>query len=124
MLLQSTGKDFTIDVEVPHDGVWNLVWNYANARGSLYSELTCGIRMLYVDGKKIGINVFPNRHYAGGAPGAYATDGWDMWGWTIPEKLDLKAGKNTLVLKIESDSDNMSRAVNDFIIKGYSLTKY
>ena len=80
--------------------------------------------MLYVDGKKIGINVFPNRHYAGGAPGAYATDGWDMWGWTSPVSLELKAGKHRLVLKCESDADNMSRKVNDFMLKGYSLVSH
>jgi hypothetical protein len=124
MLLHKTGKDFKVVVEVPEDGQWMLSWNYANARGSLYSELTCGIRMLYVNGEKAGINIFPNRHYASGMAQTYLTDGWDMWGWTTPEKLDLKAGKNTLVLKIESDSDNMSRTVNDFMIKGYSLTKY
>ena len=123
MVLQSTGTDFVIYVEVPEDGVWNLSWYYANARGSLYSELTCGIRMLYVDGQKAGINVFPNRHFAGGSPAAYATDGWDYWGWTTPQSLELKAGKHRLVLKCESDADNMSRKVNDFKLKGYSLIR-
>lgn len=122
MLLHSAGKDYSIVIEVPHDGVWSLSWNYANGRGSLYSDLTCGIRMLYVDGRKAGLNVFPNRHYAGGEPDAYTTDGWDLWGWTSPVKLDLTAGKHKLVLRCESDADNMSRKVNDFMIKGYSLT--
>lgn len=124
MVLYKDGKDFKVVVDVPEEGEWMLSWNYANARGSLYSELTCGIRMLYVNGEKVGLNIFPNRYHAAGMAPSFLTDGWDMWGWTIPEKLDLKAGKNTLVLKIESDSDNMSRTVNDFIIKGYSLTKY
>jgi hypothetical protein len=122
MLLGQSGKDFTIEMTVPHDGVWNLSWNYANGRGSLYSDLTCGIRMLYVDGQKHSINIFPNRKDAGGAPGAYATDGWDLWGWTSPEKIALKAGKHKLVLKCESDADNMSRKVNDFMLKGCRLT--
>lgn len=122
MLLQSIGKDFTVSVDIPHDGDWMLTWNYANARGSLYSELTCGIRMLYVDGKKVGINVFPNRYYAGGEPKTAMTDGWDMWGWTVPEKLSLKAGKHTLTLRCESDADNMSKLINDFMLKGLCLT--
>jgi hypothetical protein len=79
--------------------------------------------MLYVDGHKAGINVFPNRHFAGGSPAVYATDGWDYWGWTSPQGLELKAGKHRLVLKCESDADNMSRKVNDFKLKGYSLTQ-
>ena len=121
MLLQSEGKDYKLVIEVPYEGLWSLSWNYANGRGSLYSDLTCGIRMLYVDGQKIGLNIFPNRHYAGGEPDSYSTDGWDMWGWTSPMKLHLSAGRHTLVLRCEGDADNMSRKVNDFMIKGYSL---
>lgn len=29
------------------------------------------------------------------------------WGWTSPEKLNLKAGKHTLTLRMEPDADNM-----------------
>ena len=122
MLLQSDCKDYKLVIEVPYDGLWSLSWNYANGRGSLYSDLTCGIRMLYVDGQKQGLNIFPNRHYAGGEPDSYSTDGWDLWGWTSPFQLKLSAGKHTLVLRCEGDADNMSRKVNDFMIKGYSLT--
>jgi hypothetical protein len=122
MLLGQSGKDFVVEVTVPHDGIWNLSWNYANARGSLFSDLTCGIRMLYVDGQKIGIDVFPNRHYASGSPGTYSTDGWDLWGWTSPLKLNLKEGKHKFTLRCESDADNMSLIVNDFMLKGCRLT--
>ena len=122
MLLGRSGKDFIVEVTVPHDGCWNLSWNYANARGSLFSDLTCGIRMLYVDGKRHGIDIFPNRHGASGSPVAYATDGWDIWGWTSPVKLDLKAGTHKFTLRCESDADNMSRQVNDFMLKGCRLT--
>lgn len=121
MLDIKSGRDFSVTVDVPNDGVWSLSWNYANARGSLYSDQTCGIRMLYVDGKKAGISVFPNRNYASGSAGAYATDGWDMWGWTSPQKLDLSAGKHTLKLVCESDSDNMKRTINDFMLKGLKI---
>ena len=122
MLIGQSGKDFTIEMTVPHDGVWNLSWNYANGRGSLYSDLTCGIRMLYVDGKKHGIDIFPNRKDAGGAPGTFATDGWDLWGWTSPVKVGLSAGTHKFTLRCESDADNMSRNVNDFMLKGCRLT--
>lgn len=80
LLLGQSGKDFVIEMAVPHDGVWNLSWNYANTRGSLFSDLTCGIRMLYVDGNRYGIDIFPNRKDASGAPGTFATDGWDLCG--------------------------------------------
>ena len=122
MLQATTGEEFKVTLDVPHEGDWMLSWNYANARGSIYSELTCGIRMLYVDGVKYGINVFPNRGYASGSAGSQATDAWDMWGWTTPEKIHLTAGRHTFVLRPESDADNMSLKVNDFLIKGISLT--
>ena len=77
--------------------------------------------MLYVDGKKVGLNIFPNRNYLGGEPDGHTTDGWELWGWTSPVKVYLKAGKHTLILKCESDADNMSVKVNDFMLKGYRL---
>ena len=123
MLLHKTGRDFEVVAEVPEEGYWMLSWHYANARGSLYTDLTCGIRMLYVNGEKVCINVFPNRYYTDGMAQSYLSDGWDLWGWTSPEKMKLKAGKNILTLKIEPDADNMSRSVNDFMLKGYSLIK-
>lgn len=90
--------------------------------GSLFSDLTCGIRMLYVDDNRCGIDIFPNRKDASGAPSTYGTDGWDLWGWTSPHKLALKAGKHKFTLKCEPDADNMSLKVNDFMLKGCRLT--
>lgn len=58
-------------------------------RKSVY-DLTCGIRMLYVDDRRCGIDIFPNRKDASGAPSTYGTDGWDLWGWTSPHKLALR----------------------------------
>ena len=118
-----SGKDYSVVVEVPYDAEWNLSWNYANARGTLYSERTCGLRMLYVDGVKSGLNVFPNRHWASGSPAKLATSGWDIWGWTTPHRIYLTAGRHILTLKEESDADNMSLKVNDFMLKGYTLTE-
>ena len=123
MLCRETAEDFSIMVEVPSDGDYALSWNYANGGGTTHSDLTCGVRMLYVDGCRIGINVFPNRHHASGSSGAMQTDGWDLWGWTSPVKLSLKAGKHRLALRCEYDADNMSRIVNDFMLKGYSLVE-
>ena len=113
MLTKKIGKDFSITVDIPADGVWTLSWKYANATGPVTTDNNCGIRMLYVDGQKIGINVFPQR----------GEDDWDEWGWTNPEKLNLKAGKHTLTLRMESDADNMDIDINDFKIKSLRLTE-
>ena len=111
MLVQKDGKEFKVTVDVPEDGEWALSWNYANGTGPVNTDNNCGIRMLYVNGEKAGINIFPHR----------GTDEWDNWGWTIPEKVTLKKGTNTLVLKSESDADNMDLQINDFKIRELCL---
>lgn len=113
MLTKKKGTEFNVTVNVPEDGKWALSWNYANGTGPINTDNNCGIRMLYVDGAKVGINIFPHR----------GTDEWNNWGWTIPEKLDLTAGKHTFTLKFESDADNMDLEINDFKIKSLRLKK-
>lgn len=111
MLTQNSGKEFKVTVEVPEDGEWALSWNYANGTGPVNTDNNCGIRMLYVNGEKAGINIFPHR----------GTNDWNNWGWTIPEKVSLTKGVNTLVLKYESDADNMDLHINDFKIRELCL---
>ena len=112
MLTKKNGT-FSTTINVPADGKWALTWNYANGTGPVNTDNNCGIRMLYVDGQKVGINIFPHR----------GTGEWNNWGWTIPEKLDLKAGNHTFTLKMESDADNMDLEVNDFKLRGFYLMK-
>lgn len=113
MLTKEKGTEFSTTVNIPSDGVWALTWNYANGTGPVNTDNNCGIRMLYVDGQKVGINIFPHR----------GTGDWNNWGWTIPEKLDLKAGNHTFTLRMESDADNMDLQINDFKLRGYNLMK-
>lgn len=113
MLTKKSGKEFSITVDVPQAGEWALSWNYANGTGPVNTDNNCGIRMLYVDGERCGINIFPHR----------GTDDWDNWGWTIPEKLTLSKGKHTFTLAYESDADNMDFHINDFKIRELCLIR-
>ncbi|MBO5814993.1 MAG: hypothetical protein J6R30_02620 [Bacteroidales bacterium] len=113
MLTKKNGTEFNVTVNVPEDGQWFLTWNYANGTGPVNTDNNCGIRMLYVDGVKAGINIFPHR----------GTNEWDNWGWTIPEKLELSKGNHVFTLKMESDADNMDYHINDFKIRGLRLIK-
>jgi hypothetical protein len=113
MLTKKGGKEFRITVDVPEAGEWALSWNYANGTGPVNTDNNCGIRMLYVNGVKAGINIFPHR----------GTGEWDNWGWTVPEKLELKKGNNVFVLKWESDADNMDLHINDFKIRELCLIR-
>ena len=113
MLTKKDGKVFNITVDVPESGDWTLIWKYANGTGPVTTDNNCGIRMLYVDGVKAGINIFPHR----------GTGDWDNWGWTAPEKLSLSKGTHTFTLKFESDADNMDLYINDFKIKELCLIR-
>ena len=113
MLTKKNGTEFNVTVNVPEEGQWFLTWNYANGTGPVNTDNNCGIRMLYVDGVKAGINIFPHR----------GTNEWDNWGWTIPEKLELSKGNHVFTLKMESDADNMDYHINDFKIRGLRLIK-
>ena len=112
-LTKKDGKVFNITVDVPESGDWALTWKYANGTGPVTTDNNCGVRMLYVDGVKEGINIFPHR----------GTGDWDNWGWTAPEKLSLSKGKHTFTLKFESDADNMDMSINDFKIKELCLIR-
>ncbi len=113
MLRKSAGTEFNVTVNVPEDGQWALTWNYANGTGPVSTDNNCGIRMLYVDGVKAGINIFPHR----------GTNEWDNWGWTIPEELSLTKGNHVFTLKMESDADNMDFHINDFKIRELRLIR-
>lgn len=113
MLTMKEGKEFEVSMDVPESGEWSLSWNYANGTGPVNTDNNCGIRMLYVDGARVGINIFPHR----------GTDDWENWGWTIPETIGLSKGTHRFVLKCESDSDNMDKTVNDFKIRELCLTR-
>lgn len=113
MLTMRNGKEFNLTVDVPESGGWSLSWNYANGTGPVNTDNNCGIRMLYVDGIRAGINIFPHR----------GTNEWNNWGWTVPEKLELSQGVHTFVLRWEPDADNMDLQINDFKIRSLCLTK-
>ena len=113
MLTKKNGTEFNVIVNVPEAGHWFLTWNYANGTGPVNTDNNCGIRMLYVDGVKTGINIFPHR----------GTNEWDNWGWTIPENLELSKGNHVFTLRMESDADNMDYHINDFKIRGLRLIK-
>ena len=113
LLTKQSGNKFTVDVDVPADGLWFLSWNYANGNGDITTDRKCAVRTLYVDGQRVDINVFPQR----------GVDAWDVWGWTSPTAVELKAGKHTLTLSFNQENDNMHIDINDFALRGLTLVK-
>ena len=112
-LTRKEGNECILTVSVPYSGEWALSWHYANGTGPVNRDNNCGVRMLYVDGNKVGINVFPQR----------GRNQWDDWGWTSPQKIKLSKGAHTFALIYESDVDNMDLYVNDFKVNKFRLTR-
>lgn len=112
MLKKGVNESFSIDVDVPEDGVWYLSWNYANGNGDITTDRKCAIRTLYADGKRVDICVFPQR----------GVDNWQEWGMTSPVPVTLAKGRHTFTLCFEPENENMHIDVNEFKIKGLRLS--
>lgn len=94
-----------INIDVPADGEYAVDFRYANGSGSPVSGDQCVSRMLWVDGKKAGCVIFPQR----------GKDIWTNWGYSTPLRIHLKKGAQTLVLiyELNNETPGDSRAILD-----------
>ena len=105
--------DYNVEIEVPENGRWALIWNYSNGNGSIETDRKCAIRTLYLDGIRQDVCVFPQR----------GEDAWDDWGYTMPTPLNLTAGKHRLTLRYQPENANMHLDINEFALRGLKLQK-
>lgn len=94
-----TNDQLVMIVEVPTAGEYLLDFHYANGSDNLTDNNMCCNRTLTVNGGKSGQMVFPQR----------AKDLWNLWGWSNKVRVNLKKGKNTIVLSYGSENVNMNR---------------
>ncbi len=113
VLLKKASDEYKVNVSVPENGQWTLVWNYANGNGDITTDRKCAIRTLYVDGNRKDICVFPQR----------GENTWDDWGYTSPVTLDLAKGEHVLSLRFNVENDNMHLEINDFALRGLVLRR-
>lgn len=83
-------------------GEYLLVFEYANGNGDPSTFNKCSNRSLYVDGKKVGTVVFPQRG-----------DDWSAMGYTQPVRVSLKNGNHTFELKFADENVNMNIDVDN-----------
>lgn len=102
----SVNKELTIPVLVPVSGWYRVDYRYANGNGPTNTSNKCAIRSLYVNQKKSGTIVFPQR----------GEGEWSNWGFSNPERIYLKAGKNQITLRYEDWNTNMNETVNQAMI--------
>ncbi len=107
----STEKNRRIECEiaVPEAGEYYLNLQYSNGSGPWNTDNKCAIRSLTVNDMYAGILVFPQR----------GKDEWSDWGFSNSRLIQLRKGKNTVVISFEPWNNNMNVDVNtamlDFI---------
>jgi hypothetical protein len=50
-------------------------------------------------------------------------DEWSDWGYTYPERIELKDGENILVIRYEDFNRNMDGDINEFLLDHITLEK-
>lgn len=111
----ATDKNTTLEIPVVVEtaGLYMLDSRYANGNGPTNTENKCAIRTLLVDGKPVGVWVFPQR----------GKEEWSNWGFTNAIKIHLPVGKHTLSLRYEPANENMNEIINQAMIDYIRITK-
>ena len=104
--------DFTINIK--KDGNYILNVRYANGNGPINTENKCAFRTFYVDNKKSGTLVFPQR----------GKDEWSNWGWSNSIKLSMTKGLHRFSISFESWNENMNVEINQAMLDCVRFIRY
>lgn len=105
------GSQAKIEIEVPKAGTWYIDFDYSNGNGDITTFNKCATRTLYVDRKKVGAIVLPQRG-----------DDWNARGWTNSVQVELSAGKHTFELRYIDENINMNIDVDNALTHKMRLT--
>lgn len=108
-----TTRDITVPVDVKHAGTYALTFRYSNGNGPVNTENKCAIRSVYVDGKRLGTIVMPQR----------GVGNWNDWGTTNVLRLRLSAGRHNISVRYTPLDANMNGTTNHALIDQLSLTR-
>lgn len=112
-LSNNTNRNVVIPINVDEAGQYNLDFRYSNGSGPWNTDNKCAIRSLYVNDAYNGVVVFPQR----------GKDEWSDWGYSNPYTIDLKKGKNLLVLNFEEWNHNMNVDINSAMLDNVRVIK-
>lgn len=110
---RTANRIVSLDIEVPADGLYAIDWRYANGNGPTNTENKCAIRTLFVDTKRLGAQIFPQR----------GSGEWSNWGFSNAVQVQLKAGKHNLKLEFMPENNNMNIEVNQAMLDYVRLVK-
>jgi hypothetical protein len=104
--LDHTTAPIRIAIDAKQTGDYSLSFRYANGNGPVNTENKCAVRTVYVDNKRVGTIVMPQR----------GVGNWNDWGMTNSLKVNLSAGKHTVTISYQPEDENMNFATNHAII--------
>lgn len=111
--LRRTAEPVGIRISVPDDGDYALDWHYANGNGDVALQNKCAVRSLFVDGKQVGVSVFPQR----------GIEEWSLWGWSNSQRVSLSKGSHEIALRFLPQNVNMNIEVNDCCVDRLRVTR-
>ncbi|MCM1071095.1 MAG: hypothetical protein NC210_03145 [[Clostridium] fimetarium] len=109
---QST-RELKIPVNIKQGGTYALTFRYANGNGPVNTENKCAIRSVYVDGKRLGTIVMPQR----------GVGNWNDWGTTNVLETTIPAGRHEISVRYTPLDANMNGATNHALIDQLTLTR-
>jgi hypothetical protein len=101
-----------IPVSVRRTGVYSIDARYANGNGPINTDSKAAVRTLRVDGKELGVLVFPQR----------GSNLWNDWGYSNAVHVRLAAGNHQVTISYSPLDQNMNRLENTALLDHVRLT--
>ncbi len=102
-----------MEVRAPGAGRYEVRFRYANGSGPISTENMCAIRTLFVDEKRVGAVVMPQR----------GTNEWGKWGLSSGQVVELAEGAHKFELRFEAADENMNPDVNRALVSAVELVR-
>lgn len=105
----------TLKAEVANEGTYLIALHYANGNGPVGGGNKCGIRTLFVNGRRVGTLVMPQR----------GEGNWTETAYSNTLVAHLKAGVNILSIDyVIPYNENMDKKVNTVLVDYLRLIQY
>ena len=114
MLSRDNQMILNVPVSLPAKGVFDLQFHYANGNGPINTENKCALRTLYVDRRRAGTIVMPQR----------GTNLWTNYGLSSSVRLSLEKGRHLIELRLEPEDENMNLDVNQAQVDAVYFERY
>jgi hypothetical protein len=113
IVLNKNSNSLKLKSDIKEAGKYFISFRYANGSGPINTDNKCAIRSLYVNENFSHSVVYPQR----------GNEEWSNWGYTSEEIIELKKGKNKLILKFDDFNENMNFSTNKTYIDKIILRK-